>query len=54
MNYTEHSEVGVFEMLDTNVRQVIDVGSEKNPSVPTILSDAFLKSNEGYFLTKPM
>ena len=43
---TEQVEVGVFEKLNADVPQAVDVGSGKNPSMPTILTTAFLETNE--------
>jgi hypothetical protein len=37
-NCAEHSKVGVFKKLDTDVRQVVDVCTGQDPSVSPLLS----------------
>ena len=46
VNCMEYSKVGVFERLDTDVRQAVNAGSGKNPPMPAILSTGFSKANE--------
>ena len=45
-NRAEYSKVGIFKKLDTNIRQVVDTGRRKDPSMPSILATSFLKENE--------
>jgi len=45
MNRAEDSEVGVFEKLDADIRQAVNIGSGKNPPVSAVLTAAFLETN---------
>ena len=48
VNRTEHSEVSVFEELDTNIRYAVDAWGRQNPSMSAVLSTTFLKKYKDY------